>query len=478
MPSRIPEPGEILRGKYRVERVLGSGGMGVVVLATHLRMSQAVAIKMLQPDARDREDVVRRFAREARAASRLRGDHAVRIFDVDDREGGDPFLVMEYLEGSDLEDYVRAGGPLPIDDAVAFVMQACAGVAEAHAAGIVHRDLKPANLFLTKRADGTRLVKILDFGISKSVDVESVADFGITKPATAIGSPSYMSPEQLKNAADVDARSDIWSLGVVLYQLLTNALPFEATSTAALAARIAADPPGPLRALRAEVTEELEAVILRCLEKRTSDRFADIAEFARALAPFAADGSSGALRVARVAETRRASEELAKAGGPSSVPPSERSPRPETASLVGLPPNALEKALQTEYGSTLGAAPSSAPARGALRGRIAAVAAVLLLAACGWHFLTRTPTAKPEEIAPAPAAVPSVPVVESPSALPALGATSITTSAPAIVTPIDAGAPPAPIAKPPASRPARKEPAAAPTPTAAPKNNPLEIDFR
>ncbi len=364
LPSALFQPGAVLRGKYRVERVLGAGGMGTVLLATHLRLSQPVAIKVLRFETAGRKDVLVRFAREARAASKLRGEHAVRILDVDDSDGGDPFLVMEFLEGVDLHQHLAASGQLSVEDAVGYVLQACEGIAEAHAAGIVHRDLKPANLFLTTRADGSLLVKILDFGISKAMEPEAPLDFQITKPSTAIGSPSYMSPEQLKNSSDVDARTDIWSLGVVLYQLLTNTMPFEATSTAALAACIAADPPTPLRALRSDAPEELEGVVLRCLEKNASSRYSDIADLARALAPFASGGSSGATRVARVAKTRRAVQEKERlsANPPSlSAHASVPSPivSPGTASLPGLAPSPLQRALETEYGSTVG--PGTAP---------------------------------------------------------------------------------------------------------------------
>lgn len=299
MPTQQPlTQGTILRGKYRIECVIGTGGMGVVLQATHLRLSQLVAIKMLLAEHRS-HDLIRRFAREARAASRLRGEHVVRIIDVDESETGDPFLVMEYLGGIDLQQALREGGPLPCETAANYVLQACQGIAEAHAQGIVHRDLKPANLFLTTRADGTALVKILDFGISKVSEVENHADLLVTKQATALGSPAYMSPEQLRDTADVDERTDIWSLGVVLYQLLTNALPFEATSTAALAARIAADPPG---TLPEHLPGELRTIVLRCLEKDRSKRFASIVELSRALGPFANDGEAHASQIARVAD--------------------------------------------------------------------------------------------------------------------------------------------------------------------------------
>jgi serine/threonine-protein kinase len=265
-PIRIA-PGDLLCDKYRVERVLGSGGMGVVVSATHVKLGQMVAIKLLRDELKGTPRLVGRFMREARAASRLRGENAVRILDVDESEGR-PLIVMEYLEGEDSH-------------------------------SIIHRDLKPANLFLTTRADGAPLVKLLDLGISK-VLVEDESVHQLTGPTSMLGSPSYMSPEQLRNPAGVDVRSDIWSLGVVLYQLLTKRLPFSATNSAALAAHIAADPPkspdleGPAKMA--------EPIILRCLEKRPEDRYADVAELAEALAPCVARGAEQAQRVRKILE--------------------------------------------------------------------------------------------------------------------------------------------------------------------------------
>jgi serine/threonine protein kinase len=302
---RHVQRGETLRGKYRNERVLAEGGMGVILLATHLRLSQLVAIKMLRPramvkDAADTDVAMRRFAREARAASRLRGEHCVRVLDVDDSESGEPFFVMEYLVGRDLHKVLRAEGPLPVSSAVDYLLQACEGLAEAHAAGIVHRDLKPANLFVTTRPDGRPLVKILDFGISKLRDTDGHMEGSVTRPEVTVGSPSYMSPEQIRNASDVDARADVWALGVVLYQLLSDALPFVATNPTALVARIAADPPRQLLDLRPDVPKELAAVVHRCLSKDRSSRIVDVAVLARALAPFGSGRLSSADRVARV----------------------------------------------------------------------------------------------------------------------------------------------------------------------------------
>ena len=229
----VPVPiGAVVAGEYRVERFLGAGGMGVVVAATHLQLERPVALKFLQRDAASSPDVVSRFTREAKAAGKIQGEHVARVLDVGALETGEPYLVMEYLDGEDLARILARRGPLPIAETVDYVLEACEAVAEAHALGIVHRDLKPANLFLATRPSGKPLVKVLDFGISKAP--ASATDAGLTTTSSVVGSPLYMSPEQMTSAKSVDARSDVWSLGVVLYELLTAGHPFPAESVPAL----------------------------------------------------------------------------------------------------------------------------------------------------------------------------------------------------------------------------------------------------
>ncbi|MEO7036346.1 MAG: serine/threonine-protein kinase [Polyangiaceae bacterium] len=283
--------GQILAGKYRVERVLGSGGMGVVVAAWHLELEQRVAVKFLHPLAMERADTAERFRREARSAAKIRSEHVARVIDVGIMDGGVPYMVMEYLEGHDISEELQKYGMLPIDDSVDFVLQAIEALAEAHAAGIVHRDLKPANLFIATRADGTRIVKVLDFGISKSLLGGSVAEMSLTRTSTLIGSPLYMSPEQMRSAKDVDTRTDIWSLGVILYEMLTGCSPYTGDSIPALCASLLSDTPPSLRSLRAAVPEELEDVVMHCLAKNRDERFATVSELARALAPYGSSSS-------------------------------------------------------------------------------------------------------------------------------------------------------------------------------------------
>ena len=226
----LPQPGDVLAGKYRVERVLGSGGMGVVVAAMHLTLQERVALKFLLPEGAKKEETVTRFLREARAAAKIKSEHVARVSDVGTLESGAPYLVMEYLDGSDLSALLRRDGPLPPRDAVEYVLQACEALAEAHAVGIVHRDLKPANLFLARHAGGAPRIKVLDFGISKLTARDPSMppdDPSMTRTRAWLGSPLYMSPEQMRSARDVDTRTDIWALGVILYELLSGKPPFD-----------------------------------------------------------------------------------------------------------------------------------------------------------------------------------------------------------------------------------------------------------
>ncbi len=285
----LPGIGEVLAQKYRVESVVGRGGMGVVVAARHLQLGQAVAIKLLTlPQDEDRRDeAIARFLNEAQAAARLQSDHVVRIYDVGQLDGGLPFMVMELLVGSDLGTLLEERGPLPEAEAVDYVLQACAGVADAHQMGIVHRDLKPSNLFVTRRSDGLPLLKVLDFGISKQLSDpgsgQHVPTF--TNTRTLMGSPNYMSPEQVRDARRVDGRADIWALGIIVQELITNAPVFRGESFPGVCAAIVADPPTPVRSLRPDVSLALEAIIERCLQKDVSKRFQSVAELAAALSP-------------------------------------------------------------------------------------------------------------------------------------------------------------------------------------------------
>ena len=282
----LPRVGDVLAEKYCVERVLGVGGMGVVVAVTHLQLGERYAIKCLLPDSARDPETLARFMREARAAVRIKSEHIARVSDVGQLADGSPYILMEHLIGKDLSEVIADNGPLHVRDAVEYVLQACAGIAEAHALGIVHRDLKPSNLFLTQRLDGEPLVKVLDFGISKVAAEQGPHTPSLTQTSSVFGSPAYMSPEQVRSAKNVDSRTDVWSLGVILHELLAREGPFIADNANGLLAAIIADEPRPLRAVRPDVTEALEAVVRRCLEKNVQKRFQSVAELASALKPF------------------------------------------------------------------------------------------------------------------------------------------------------------------------------------------------
>jgi len=284
--------GDIIADKYRVEREIGRGGMGVVVAATHLDLDQRVAIKVLQKSSAYNQDAMARFLREARAAAKIRSEHVARVMDVGKLEDGLTYIVMEHLEGADLADVLVKDGPLRITTAADYILQACEGIAAAHAAGIIHRDIKPANLFLSRQPGRSNVVKILDFGVSKfSRNAIAAADGTATQTGQVFGSPIYMSPEQLDSTIPVDGRTDIWSLGVVLYELLAGKPPFSGKSSANIMTSILRDPAPKLRSLRADVPEALEEVVMRCLEKDRDQRFATIIDLAEAIAPFCGKGA-------------------------------------------------------------------------------------------------------------------------------------------------------------------------------------------
>jgi serine/threonine protein kinase len=290
------EPGDVLAGKYSVERRLGQGGMALVYAAHHIELDEHVAIKVLRPEVASNPESVTRFLREARAAAKIRSEHVARVSDVGRLESGVPYMVMEYLEGCDLEEVPNRRGTIPIEDTLLWVLQACEAIAEAHAIGLVHRDLKPANLFLTTRRDGSDCVKVLDFGISKFTG--ATGDPGLTQGM--LGSPLYMSPEQLKSAKDIDVRTDVWSLGVILYELLAQTPPFNAKNMTQLVMAISFETPKPIRTWRPDVPEALEAAVMRCLEKDRDRRTPDVAKLAEELIPFAPKARLSAERIGRI----------------------------------------------------------------------------------------------------------------------------------------------------------------------------------
>ncbi len=280
------QQGQVLLGKYQVERVLGEGGMGIVLAARHIHLNELFAIKMMLPAALAHKDAVERFLREARAAARLKGEHVARVHDVGSLENGAPYMVMEHLNGNDLKAHLQKQGVLAIDEAAMLIYQACEAIAEAHANGIIHRDLKPANLFLIRRPNGTPCVKVLDFGISKELDPNNSARSDLTKTGMFMGSPMYMSPEQMANIKATDMRSDIWALGVILYELVTSTVPFDAEAMTELVTRVLTMQPLPPSQLRPGIPAAFDTLVLRCLEKRPENRFQAVGDLMTALHPF------------------------------------------------------------------------------------------------------------------------------------------------------------------------------------------------
>jgi serine/threonine-protein kinase len=274
--------GDVLLGKYRIEWLLGLGGMGAVFAATHLQLEARVALKVLLPEALQVPEAVRRFEQEARAAARIQSDHVVRVTDVGQLPDNAPYMVMEHLEGSDLAGVLEDHGPIAPEVVVDYLAQACEGVAEAHRQGVIHRDLKPSNLFLSQRRNGKPLIKVLDFGISKLTRHES-SGVRPTPNLRAIGTPSYMSPEQVQGMSEVDERTDLWALGVIAYELLVGRPPFDAKDAIALCKQVVDAPVVRLRQLRPSVPAALEAIVLKCLEKQPERRYQTALELQAAL---------------------------------------------------------------------------------------------------------------------------------------------------------------------------------------------------
>ncbi|HWP04282.1 MAG TPA: protein kinase [Polyangiaceae bacterium] len=287
MTEEIRE-GELLAGKYRVERELGQGGMGVVYLAKHIELDEYVALKLMRPEAAKSGEAVARFMREARSAAKIKSQHVVRVMDVGVLDGSRPFMAMEYLNGADLQQILAQRKRLPLDETAEYLLQALEALSEAHAHGITHRDLKPGNLFVIRRPDDSPVVKVLDFGISKVRPDALSPSSPLTQVSALVGSPLYMSPEQMKASRDVDQRADIWALGVILHELLTGEVPFKGESLPELCAVIVLESEPPrARNLVPELPDAIDQVIARCLARKVEERFANAAELARALAPFA-----------------------------------------------------------------------------------------------------------------------------------------------------------------------------------------------
>jgi serine/threonine protein kinase len=291
--------GELVAKNYVAGKILGVGGMGIVIQAEDKVLGRKVAIKFLLPSIAHAERSVRRFIQEARVAARITSEHVVKLLVIDTLPSGTPFFVMEYLEGSDLRAILAQEGPLPSSRAVDYVLQALEAIAEGHQHGVVHRDLKPGNLFLTRRADGTELVKVLDFGIAKTLESDGINEGGLTRSDDVrLGSPAYMSPEQLQNPTEVDARADVWALGVTLHELLTGDHPFKGNTYLELVLSITSGRPEQPSKARPQqrIPRELDRVVSHCLERDKDRRYSSAAELAEALAPFGTEDGRASLR--------------------------------------------------------------------------------------------------------------------------------------------------------------------------------------
>jgi serine/threonine-protein kinase len=389
----LPEEGSILAGRYRVGQTLGKGGMGVVVEATHLQLGTRVAIKVLRKEALDEPTMLERFLREARSAAQLRGEHVCRVTDFGTTDDGIPFMVMEHLEGEDLKTILDASGPLDPTLTATYILQACIGVAEAHALGIVHRDLKPGNLFLARLPDGRSSIKLLDFGIAKST--ATTIDGSLTSTTKAMGSPAYMSPEQLMASTTLDARSDVWSLGVTMFELLTENRPFDGDTPYELALRIANEPAAPIPDT---VPPELAKIVARCLTKDREKRIQSVADLAAALAPLVRNG-----------------KELAASARAALASPTGATPRASRSHDIPSSP-----ATETTLRGASGAITSDTRSRSRLLLPLALVFTTLLVVAgvMVWRSrdsadgTDRTPAASPDP-KPAPPPVAPPPVVDA-----------------------------------------------------------------
>lgn len=274
--------GDLLFDKYEVELCLGVGGMGAVFAARHLQLGQRVAIKLMHPNLAEQSEMVTRFLREGQAAARLRSPHVARVIDFGKSDEGLLYLVLEYLEGCDLEHMLAERGALPLEETIDLLLQAIEAVAEAHSNGIVHRDLKPGNLFVTRDVYGCPCIKVLDFGISKLVDAET--ELKATAASAVMGTPVYMPPEQMRGAHAADHRADIWALGTILYECLTGKAAWSGATLNEVCVRVATDPTPSVRALLPSTPPDVDAIVERCLRKDPAERYQSVLELGEALA--------------------------------------------------------------------------------------------------------------------------------------------------------------------------------------------------
>lgn len=394
------QPGAMIADKYRVTGVIGEGGMGVVVAAEHAQLGRKVAIKFLHAAASP--TVAERFAREGRIAVQMDSEHVCKVFDVGQLPTGEPYMVMEFLQGQDLSQYVASYGALRTHDAVDYVLQACEGLAQAHVLGVVHRDLKPGNLFMTQRMDASVCIKVLDFGISKLHGGESGGENALTMAGAVLGSPRFISPEQLSGTGNIDLRSDIWALGAVLHELLSGQAAFAADTVGELCFVILNDDPTPLSQVRQDVPPGLAAAVSRCLTKEAASRFQNVAELALALQPFGSGTASVSVQRACSVYTARgwtapadlvAVSQRAPASGHPQTPQSGYPQQPQSGYPQQQGQQGAQAPAQGQHAAqavTAQATATAAPAKSSKGPLIGIAAAVILAGAVGGVMLLRS----------------------------------------------------------------------------------------
>jgi serine/threonine protein kinase len=417
--------GEIIAEKYRVLRIVGRGGMGIVVAASQLSLDRTVAIKLIRSEWAERSLAVERLLREAKTVASIQSEHVARVLDVGTLDSGAPFIVMEYLEGHDLDKLLRRDGPMPASLAIDYLLQACEAIAEAHRNGVVHRDLKPANVFIALGPGGTPSVKVVDFGISKIIG--GVTPESLTHPSRVVGSLFHMAPEQMRGKS-VDARTDVWALGLLLYEMLTGKRPFRDAPWPDVCARVLSDAAGPFIVPGDEMPRELSAIIARCLERHPGGRYQNVAELAVALAPFG--GQSSSLSLERIVRVATSTGSLAARTWTPTPPPPGALPRAHAADAGRftpiVPPS--EHGISTKE-PVITSATAPAPRRQLWLGAALGIAVASSIGS--WFIIggahSPPPTAGAQPL-PAPNLEPAAPTVEPPATPP--GATPTTPSPP------------------------------------------------
>jgi eukaryotic-like serine/threonine-protein kinase len=453
--------GTVIDGKYRVGNIVGAGAVGIVFEAQNLELDEKVAIKCLRPEMLSDKAMVARFGREAKAAAVIKSEYVASVYDVGTTRDGVPYIVMEYLEGKDLGTVVQDSGMLAPRAAVEYALQVCEALAVAHAKGIVHRDIKPENLLLTERSGGIRIVKVLDFGISKAALTGSI--FGnevpLVKTVNLMGTPLYMSPEQVRCSDGVDVRSDIWSLGMVLYEILTGHTAFVGTSITEICAAILEHTPQPITKFRTDVPPGLVAILERCLEKDASKRYQNVAELAMALMPFGPKRAR--LNVERAVAVLQSSGHvdpgmkvnstmpppMADASLVPQVPPAPRTPTEPMPFRVTPLPSLTDATTTTVPADASSAVEIGAPPKKRSSAPSIALALVALAALAGAGALLLKARSELNARNEAGAKAPTTIATTAPTPTSTIAATPGTTAAPVATTtvaPVETTPPPAP----------------------------------